>query len=370
MKYIFFLCIVFLPTLLSAQTPSIYDDWTISYMGMEITYTITPQLFIVHSERYVEFNARIPGDHPDTAKIIGIVFDSLRSSGRIFVKEKNGAFAVVGFRIADEGIGEYSILQKDSLPYGYSGERSQFRTLESARKETTRSKNAEMRTPMYSSKRTAEFRLMKAPAMMPKAEVLIIIDTLWHYVDKYLKTQRDNQLKEEGLFPGDGEKIFANLLIQHGYNPLEMFNIFKSTAYDKEIDSAMQRIQDLIRIQEKLSQISRRKADSLFYKHRDSLKQERVKQREQALADTTKPYIVSPDLPIFGNNNPMPSQNDIPMPAQVEKEPEPDVNEFIKSEDPKPLRNIQKAVKYPDAARKVGKKERYNTQRLLIRTEE
>ena len=107
MKYIVILFVLVFSSLSIAQTPSLYDEWTPSFMGTEVLISIRPDSIIVSSLKskrsfsqlqtlpmestqnlQQESNPKLKSNSwNESVGILKIDFDSLHAKGRIFIHE-------------------------------------------------------------------------------------------------------------------------------------------------------------------------------------------------------------------------------------------------------------------------------------------
>lgn len=381
MKYIALLAVLLVPALMSAQTPSLFGDWSPAIMGSKIHITISEHEVIAKhqasglisglpqflpapmpegtsADKAIERSESIM-EKSDTAKLLKVVYDSAKAKGRLFIEEgKSKNIMVFSFLLHDDG--EMGIgIAMDPLS-DFTAKKKTLKELEKASRNPAKHSLfgfGNIKIPLYNSARTAEFAKLKEPQTMPKSETMGMIKSFGDRMAAALQ-----QLPEDTSFSGifgmfgpmvkNGMRIVQDLFITHGYNPLAAGAMFDTFKDDSDLKAAVELAGN--KIEESVPMLREEKA------RREKMKKEQGERR--AVTDSV---MHSSDLSAPPNSDgsvppPAPAvdlRNDKYTVAKQEpvKEEVPDRDEFIDvTQEPKPLQNVQALIKYPEDARKDG----------------
>ncbi|MDP4231629.1 MAG: hypothetical protein Q8916_14615, partial [Bacteroidota bacterium] len=370
MKYLLLFLLVF-PAFVLAQTPVIYDEWSPALFGSTVHVKISKHEIIVRHQSSGLINelpqfltAPMPeGDNPsaapemkeshseklDTARLLKVVYDSAKAKGRLFFefagKDASSDYGpyIIPLTFWTKDNGEMEIgLAPNALESAF--EKKTLKEVErSSRKSATPHKTGrgpcdpnldflgDFTYTFYSSQRTAEYAKLKDPNVMPKEEMIGMINSFGNRcIAEFQKLPQDttenfieSMLIVKSLFKNI-QQVGEQLFLAHGYNPLAVGAAIERFKSDSDIIAATKTMGD--KIEESVPSLRKDK-------------ERREARRRSYHADSA---IVPPEA-IPAAPTPPPPPIDPTSSSSSSSE-----SEFADvTEEPKPLQNVQSLVVYP-----------------------
>jgi TonB family protein len=347
MKTLLFAFVFLIPSLLATQAPSIYDEWTGSFMGAELIYKISPQTIIFLIREPSSPNGMPRPDKPDTMKTLEVVFDSLTSAGRIFTHEirDTARINVLRFRIRNNSAIELEVVINEiDTPFYFH--RTRFNDLESAKRGTVHSLHAGYTFRLFSSRRTAELRKLKAPTLMKVTEVIKLIDSLGRRLRESIRKQpTPYHFDVQTIFEGSGQELLYDLVAKFGYNPLKLNDMFEKYKNDEDISDAFNQLREYMAKAVCLGAADSNGRKWLHPKlHKKPVAKIKPPPKLRHKTNSTANDI--PSVPIYP-----PAENTYPLPKEVP----PEIDELnVINRDAFPLTSIQSLIVYPEFAKRAG----------------
>jgi hypothetical protein len=293
MKYIVLFFAFLFPALISAQTtPSLYDEWSPELAGTVMHVKITnheiilrhkasglitgiPQFLSapmpesVNPASPTERKESLP-EKLDTVRLLKVVFDSVKAKGRLFVQFKEADSAIIPFTFLIKDNGEVSIgigLNPFVMLTGKRNMKSlkEVEKLSSPSQRNKRKKGTALGESdygwfdnfsftFYNKSRTDEFAKMKDPVVMPKEELIGMMNSFGdRLAAEFQKMPQDKASNNPMAMFGFMGPLFKtvpqiahDLFVAHGYNPLGVSTLVEKFKGDTSLDAAGKLLQDKI----------------------------------------------------------------------------------------------------------------------------